>query len=321
MDDSAVVVTAPSRLHFGMFSFGVPTQRQFGGAGVMLDHDRTVLRISSADAFECRGADESRLRQALDAVRRTEWGRELPPCRLELISGPPAHVGLGSGTQIALAAVAGLRAALRLPPLEAAELARVSGRAKRSAVGLYGFLHGGLIIEAGRLPHDAVAPPAAIVALPAEWRFVLLRPSGKSGISGDVERAAFADLPPVPRALTDELCRIALLELLPTARTADFAGFADALYRFGHAAGQCFKSRQAGVYATDELAAIVARVRAAGVAGVGQSSWGPTLFTLHPSPDAAEAFVADWRTRPDAAQCEFAVAAPNCGGAATVRSA
>ena len=39
----------------------------------------------------------------------------------------------------------------------------------------------------------------------------------------------------------------------------DFAGFADALYRFGHAAGQCFKSRQAGVYATDELAAVVAR--------------------------------------------------------------
>mgnify|MGYP003618440773 CR=1 FL=1 len=315
MAERAVVVRAPSRLHFGMFSFGVPTQRQFGGAGVMIDGRRTVLRICDADEFECRGPHESRLRQTLEAVRRTDWGRDLTPCRVELVESPPSHVGLGSGTQTALATVAGLRAWSRLPPLGAGELATTAGRAKRSAVGLHGFLHGGLIVEAGRMPHDAVAPLAAQVALPSEWRFVLIRPIGKAGISGDVERAAFADLPPVPRELTDELCRIALLDLVPAARTGEFAGFADAVYRFGHAAGECFKSRQAGVYATDELAAIVARVRAEGVAGVGQSSWGPTLFTLHPTRSAAEAHAARWRRWPGGDRLDFTVVAPAGEGA------
>ncbi len=315
MAERAVIVRAPSRLHFGMFSFGVPTQRQFGGAGVMIDGRRTVLHVRGAKEFECRGAHEARLRQTLEAVRRTEWGRDLPACRLEIVESPPSHVGLGSGTQTALATVAGLRAWSRLPPLGAVELATTAGRAKRSAVGLYGFLHGGLIVEAGRMPHDAVAPLAAQVVLPREWRFVLIRPIGKAGISGDVERAAFADLPPVPRELTDELCRIGLLDLVPAARTGDFAGFADAVYRFGHAAGECFKSRQAGVYATDELAAIVARVRAEGVAGVGQSSWGPTLFTLHPSPTAAEAHVVRWRRWPDGDRLDLTVVAPAGDGA------
>lgn len=312
-----VVVTAPSRLHFGMFSFGVPTLRQFGGVGVMIDQHQTELRITPSAGFEFHGADAERLRRTLEAVRATDWGRDLPPCRLELVASPPSHIGLGSGTQTALCVVAGLRAALRLPPLGAAELAAVAGRAKRSAVGLYGFLHGGLIVEAGRMPHDAVSPLAAQSDLPEAWRFVLIRPRGKAGLSGDAERTAFAELPPVAQPLTDELCRIALLDLLPSARTADFAGFADALYRFGHAAGQCFKSRQAGVYATDELAAVVARVREAGVAGVGQSSWGPTLFSLHPSLAAADRFLADCRSWPDYDRFDFTIAAPNRGGATT----
>ena len=52
-----------------------------------------------------------------------------------------------------------------MPPLDVDELAHTAGRAKRSAVGLYGFLHGGLIVEAGRLPHDAVSPLVAAVAV------------------------------------------------------------------------------------------------------------------------------------------------------------
>lgn len=314
MTEPSIVVRAPSRLHFGMFSFGVPTLRQYGGAGVMVECYPTELRISSAAEFGCAGRDADRAAQTLAVVRDTDWGRALPPCRIEITAAPPSHVGLGSGTQLSLALVAGLRAHMKLPPLDVVELARTAGRAKRSAVGLYGFLHGGLIVEAGRLPHDAVSPLVAAVTLPASWRFVLITPRGE-GLSGESERAAFAALPSVPPSLTDELCRIALLDLVPAARSGDFAGFAEATYRFGYGAGQCFKSHQSGVYATEQLAALVARIRAAGVAGVGQSSWGPTLFTLHPTPTAAEQFVDYFRAWPQAEGCEVCVAQPNAGGA------
>jgi beta-RFAP synthase len=249
-------------------------------------------------------------------VRESDWGGTLPACTLEVVAAPPSHVGLGSGTQLSLAVVAGLRAFMQLPPLGVVDLARTAGRAKRSAVGLYGFLHGGLVVEAGRLPHDAVSPLVAAVTLPAGWRFVLITPRGV-GLSGESERAAFAALPSVPPLLTDELCRIALLDLVPAARSGDFAGFAEATYRFGYAAGQCFKSHQSGVYATEQLAALVARIRAAGIAGVGQSSWGPTLFTLHPTPTAAAQFAEYFRGWPQAEGCEVCIAQPNAGGATT----
>lgn len=320
MSEPLVTVTAPSRLHFGMFSFGVPTNRQYGGAGVMIDCHPTTVRVAAAAEFGCIGSDAERARPTLDAVRATPWGRKLRPCTVEVVAAPPPHVGLGSGTQLSLAVVAGLRAFAKLPPLEIVELAQTAGRAKRSAVGLYGFLHGGLIVEAGRLPHDAVSPLVAAVTLPAAWRFVLITPRGGVGLSGESERAAFATLPSVPPSLTDELCRIALLDLVPSARTGDFAGFAEAAYRFGYAAGQCFKSHQSGVYATEQLSALVARIRSAGVAGVGQSSWGPTLFTLHPTDRAAEQFAAYFREWPQAEGCEVEIAQPNTGGA-TIESA
>jgi len=311
----SVVVATPARLHFGMFSFGVPTNRQFGGAGVMIDGPgiRLRLRRSTADSFE--GPQAARFAAAVRQARATAWGGRIPPVTIAAEASPPAHRGLGSGTQTALAVVAGLRSLADLPPMTAAELVEASGRAKRSAVGLYGFLHGGLIVEAGRLPHDRVSPLVAAVPIPSAWRLVLICPRGGEGLSGEPERAAFATLPPVPQRVTDELSRIALMDLIPAARQADFAGFSEAVFRFGYAAGECFKRHQSGVYATEQLAGLVADIRAMGVAGVGQSSWGPTLFTLHPSSDAAERFTTDFRRRPDAERLEISAATPNQGGA------
>ena len=192
----SVVVTAPARLHFGMFSFGVPTERQFGGAGVMIDGPTTRLSLARADADSFAGPHANRYADAVRQARATSWSDRIPPVRIVAQETPPAHRGLGSGTQTALAVVAGLRVLAGLPAMTVAELVEASGRAKRSAVGLHGFLHGGLIVEAGRLPHDRVSPLVAAVDLPAPWRFVLICPRGREGLSGEPERAAFATLPP-----------------------------------------------------------------------------------------------------------------------------
>lgn len=315
MAKKSVMVTAPSRLHFGMFSFGVPGTRQFGGCGVMIDRPSTVLKIEAAAKDECVGTHAARLQQVLEIVRKKPWSSAVPTCRLSLEASPRSHVGLGSGTQTALGVVAGLRAIAGLLPLEALELGQASGRAKRSSVGLHGFLHGGLIVEAGKLPEEKVAPLLAQAALPEPWRFVLICPRHKEGLSGESERAAFAALPPVPSAITEELRRIALERLVPAAKYGDFATFGEGIYRFGLAAGQCFKSHQAGVYATEQLARLVERVRDAGVRGVGQSSWGPTLFSLHQSPEHAQRFVDDRGLWPDSYLYDFTIARPSAAGA------
>ncbi len=168
------------------------------------------------------------------------------------------------------------------------DLITIAGRAARSAIGTYGFVLGGLISESGKLACETLAPLEERDEVPADWRFVLVLPQHEPGLSGDEERQAFDHLPPVPPETTEHLRRELNDHLFPAARDGDFTRFGESLYRYGHTAGECFAARQGGPFASQRLAALVETIRALGVPGVGQSSWGPTLFAATDSQSAAE---------------------------------
>jgi beta-ribofuranosylaminobenzene 5'-phosphate synthase len=287
---TSVEVTTPSRLHFGMFSFGHADERQFGGAGVMINRPGLRLRLIDANQFEAHGPLAHRIRQV---IRRLGESWDLagpPPCRIEVLSAPAEHLGLGTGTQLELAVAAGLNAFLGGAPLAAIELAQLTGRGARSAVGTYGFLHGGLLIESGKQPGQSLAPLERRITLPPAWRWVLVNPNSESGLAGEAERRAFCDLPPVPRETAVQLRAEAIDCLAPAAICGDFAAFSESLYRFGHLAGTCFAASQGGPFASARSARLVNIARSLGVRGVGQSSWGPTLFAALESEASAIQF-------------------------------
>jgi len=208
------------------------------------------------------------------------------------------------------------------PSRRAVELARSVGRGKRSAIGLYGFMHGGLLIESGKMTEDAISPLLARSALPEAWRFVLVCPKSDAGLSGDEERRAFEQLPPVASAVTDQLCREAILNLLPAAIESRFDDFGESLFRFGHLAGLCFATQQAGAFATERTARLVEKLRAQGIRGTGQTSWGPTLFALAPNAEAAQSLAGWLEQQPECADCECLIAtACNRGATVTRRTA
>ena len=60
--------------------------------------------------------------------------------------------------------------------------------------------------------------------------------------------------------------------------------------------GDHFAPAQGGRYTSAAVADALARAEAAGFAGVGQSSWGPTGFVLAPSADAARSLAETLRT-------------------------
>jgi beta-RFAP synthase len=276
-----VEVSTGSRLHFGMFSFGNPAVRQFGGVGVMIDAPRVELRITASTELQVNGP----LRERVLNIARS-LGGELP-CEIEVLSAPRQHVGLGSGTQLALAVTLGLLEYFDRPCATAADLARAAGRGRRSAVGLHGFWRGGLILEGGKRNHDEISPLMWRTTLPDEWRWVIACPSEASGLSGVAEESAFGTLPPVPEPLTRKLWFEAVQRLFPAARAKDFEKFSRSLYRFGQLAGECFAPCQAGVYATRQTAELVETIQRLGIEGVGQSSWGPAVFALAPDENAA----------------------------------
>lgn len=283
-----VEVSAPSRLHFGLLSFGPGHERQFGGAGIMVEGPRTVIRVTPDRDFVVQyGPLARRIAETAQKWSRRRLRRRLPLVRIELLTSVPRHVGLGSGTQLALALAMALDLAHGLERSGARELAASVDRGLRSAVGTYGFLQGGLIVEEGRAPDESLAPLHTRIALPPAWRFVLIQPRHARGPSGTDEQAAFDRLPPVPPQVRKQLWHALEDQIIPAARQGDAESFGEGVFHYGRLAGACFSLVQYGPFASAQVAAVVEFLRASGIPGVGQSSWGPTVFALAPTAEHA----------------------------------
>jgi len=220
------------------------------------------------------------------------------PVDCEVLQAPPQHVGLGLGTQLGLSIASALNS-LFGAEMTTEELAFSVGRGRRSAVGAWGFESGGLIVDGGKSKDDELGQLQHQIELPAEWRVVLLRPDHPQGLAGNAEVQAFGQLPPA----SDELKRRIRCELfdrmVPAATQGDFPSFAESVYEYGYAAGEMFASEQGGPFRSAMVAEMVSYVRSLGVPGVGQSSWGPTLFCWFPNHDSAEAFAKESRQDPN----------------------
>jgi len=312
-----IEVSTPARLHFGLTNFA-GEGRQFGGLGMMVDHGGINLRISPADTFRANGPLCQRVEAFASSFAAHHQLAALPACQIDVVSSSPEHTGLGVGTQLGLAVTAGVGEWLGMTWRDANLLSKVSGRGRRSAVGTHGFLHGGLLVDAGKLPEEPLGQLAERVELPAEWRFVLIRQSARHGLAGGAETAAIDSLPSVPSEVTQYLRQLIDTQILPAARNTDWHRFSQAIYDYGHEAGECFAAVQGGPFASPEIAKLVHTVRELGVPGVGQSSWGPTVFAITTDWQSAENLVGQLQQHPHCEQYQFAITQANNSGARVV---
>src|SRR5687767_859329 len=85
-----VHITAPSRLHFGLWSLGGGDRRQFGGVGAMIDRPELKVSLSAAEKLIAVGDSAERAMQS--ARRWAEFHRLAPPaCRIEISQTIPEH--------------------------------------------------------------------------------------------------------------------------------------------------------------------------------------------------------------------------------------
>jgi beta-ribofuranosylaminobenzene 5'-phosphate synthase len=294
-------VQTASRLHFGLLSLvppgthwpdrtGTPTlpARHFGGVGLMVERPGIRLRADTAESWSAAGPLADRV---LGFVRRfaestRSFAASGTPLRLTVEEASPEHAGLGTGTQLAMAVGRCLSAARGLE-MSAAEIARHVGRGERSALGVHGFEHGGFLVEGGHAASWKLSPLVARADFPAAWRIVLARPDGAPGAQGSDEQEAMARVS-APAATADALSRLVLLGMLPALAEEDLDAFGESLFDFNARAGEAFAPCQGGIYASPAAAELVAFIRASGVRGVGQSSWGPTVFAVVGGQDEAE---------------------------------
>ena len=271
---SVVRVEAPARLHLGMLAVAGGGARRFGGLGVSVNRPAVVLEARSADELSAEGADADR---ALAFAQRCRDALGLRGgAHLRVIEAIPQHVGLGSGTKLALA-VAQALAALEGRKVDAPELAQAAGRAARSAVGMWTFALGGLVVEGG--VRRGAARPAPLLAhhpMPEEWRAVLVVPKAEPGLSGVAEEDAFQRLVPSAKR-SAAIAQLVLTSLLPALVERDLDEFGAALTNVQQLVGDAFADVQRGRF-HPRAAALVEGLLAAGAAGAGQSSWGPAVY-------------------------------------------
>jgi predicted sugar kinase len=71
-----------------------------------------------------------------------------------------------------------------------------------------------------------------------------------------------------------------LLGLLPALIERDAQTFGEAVFDFNARVGELFAPVQGGTYASKSATGLIDYLRREGVPGVGQSSWGPTVFAF-----------------------------------------
>ena len=300
-NDIKVKVSAPSRLHFGLFSAGNVGGLRFGGVGMTLDHPRVAIGVTGDDRLTISGSEPAVCRSALAGcfplIQKERPDLDVKsavdlPIAISIESELCRHVGLGSGTQLALAtATAVLKYfEIEMPSIE--EFTAIVGRGKRSAIGSYGFFQGGFLVDRGKLNNESLSPLDFRTDFPEQWPILVVRLNSDvkgSGLSGESETNAFQELPLVSNSQRENMVNIVRDRMIPGVLQTDYELFGEAVYEFGYQSGMMFESVQGGPYNGKKIENLIHQIRNMDILAVGQSSWGPSVFAIAQNKDSANA--------------------------------
>ncbi len=274
-------ITTPSRLHITLIDMNASIGRVDGGIGITLDEP--VIRISAekSENIEITGKSEHAERMKNSAAKLLP---EREGIHISIEKDYHSHIGLGSGTQAALAAAMAVNKIYNLG-LSVYYLAIKAGRGGTSGIGAAAFETGGFIFDGGHkfsekkdfLPSSASKLPPAPVLLRKDfpdWDIVVAIPEQK-GASLKDEVNIFQKECPVPLSEVEKLSHIILMQLLPALVEEDIATFGESINKIQEVG---FKKKEV------ELQPISAKLmevlRENGAHGAGMSSFGPAVYAF-----------------------------------------
>ncbi len=307
-----VSVMAPARLHMGFMDLSGALGRDFGSIGVGLNELYTQVNISPQNELTVIGDDAERAAKYVRLLCHSMGVSDA--LRVEVAAAIPEHVGLGSGTQMALAIGIGIARFYGLP-FTVRQVAVLADRGARSGIGIGIFEEGGLVVDGGRGPNTLTPPLLARMAVPDDWRFILAFDRRGQGLHGEQEISAFRTLPPFARSAAERLCYLLLMQALPAVAENDLERFGEVITALQTAVGEHFAPVQGGVFTSAEVAAAMDYLHGKGARAIGQTSWGPTGFCLTSGAERAEEMAANAALKFNNGHLEFKVFSPRNAGA------
>jgi beta-ribofuranosylaminobenzene 5'-phosphate synthase len=292
LDERRVIVETPSRIHLGLIDMNGGMGRVDGGIGISLAEPGILLEVNQSQKTVAHGGDERARGLAEKVAARVLAGiRAQGGVEITLRRVYPSHVGLGSGSQIALAVARGI-CEIFGRSLSVKELAAMAGRGGTSGIGTAAFENGGFIIDGGHAfgtggekgdfrpssASDGVRPAPVIARhdFPADWRIILATPRLPAGASGEKEMDIFRSACPVPLDEVRETCHEVLMRMLPGVVDHDLDLFGRAVNRIQDLG---FKRVEISLQ-PPEIPRLIGEMRRAGAACAGMSSFGPTVYAI-----------------------------------------
>ncbi len=293
-----MIIETPSRLHITLIDLNGTVGRIDGGVGLTIEEPKLILEaIPQDEGFDIVFRESENLSAELmedyrNKIRNTfkrtaDFLKIDSGFKFEVKRAYPAHSGLGSGTQLSLA-VAKLILNLNDYDMKASQMARIVGRGGTSGIGVQAFHRGGFIVDGGHkidekpdfLPSSASkALPAPLIArydFPQDWNVILAIPNVPAGASGQKEVNIFQDCCPIDLEEVQKLSHLILMKMMPSVIERDLDSFG---YVINEIQDIGFKKIEVEFQDTI-INEIIENMREAGAAGVGMSSFGPTIYAV-----------------------------------------
>ena len=274
-----VIVDSPARLHLGFYGINKDLDYSFGSIGLAINAFRTIVSAKYARKSQSP-LTNVKLNQIL---KKKNINKSYV---LEIISSPPKHIGLGSGTQLSLCFIHAINILLNLN-LSKDECIRLSSRGKRSGIGIGTFYSGGFVVDGCKKDH--LYPKTLFnLKFPKQWHIILINDTSRRGSFGRKESEFFNNKKNTTETINKELSFILMRGLFPSILYEDFDNFCDNLNHYQKMTSRFYKSNQRDTYLSNDIAKIIKFVTNSGFKGVGQSSWGPLSYILTESKAEAE---------------------------------
>ncbi len=265
-----MIVSSPSRLHFGIINpFRVMKDRAYMCIGLAIEQPRTVVEASFSENM-------SQDPEIMEVLRRLEnvFDIDLSNVSVKVLSKAPRHVGLGSTTQLRLSIARAVLSLLNIDIQNIEYLAHILGRGEISGVGTYAHAYGGLVVDMGKRNLEEFPKLYMRLEFPRRWYIVIARGEG-SGPDEKHEHPLFAYSCPVE--LVYEASFQVFSIIVPAVIERDFELFCKGLERLQLIVGKMFEKAQGGVF-SGSSSELISSLKRLGLRGVGQSSWGPTVY-------------------------------------------
>ncbi len=271
-------IQTPARLHLGFIDPFGKFGRAYGSIGVAINFPSWIIDVDESSDLVVEGGTSEvseKIRRIVDKAEEI-LGRRIS-LHVRILSSIPLHKGLGSGTQLSLAIS---EAILKISgfPYDREDVVKLSGRGKRSGIGISAYFDGGFVLDVGkRVGRDDYPLTLFRLDFPRDWLFLVVLPEVDLNVHGDLEEEKLKNIRDVN---VFEISYLILMGLLPSLIERDIKLFGNYLTLIQRKVGEMFAPSQGGIFAHEICERLVSFMLKEGAYGAGQSSWGPVVYCL-----------------------------------------